>query len=231
MKKISAKKTLMGMILIPAMFSGAALAQETVIDQDRTIKKPEAYAVDNRGVVTRNTTGLCWHTGYWTPAMAIPECDPDLTKKPEEVAAAPVAAPAAAITAPEKITFSADALFDFDKAILKPAGIQSLNEFAQGVGGIQYDLIIAVGYADRIGSEEYNKNLSVRRAEAVKAHLVSRGIDPSRIFVDGKGEANPVTGNSCIGDKKTKALIDCLAPDRRVEIEVAGTRRTIKDSD
>lgn len=231
MKKISAKKTLMGMILIPAMFSGAALAQETVIDQDRTTKKPEAYAVDDRGVVTRNTTGLCWHTGYWTPAMAIHECDPDLVKKPEEVAAAPVAAPAAATTAPEKITFSADALFDFDKAILKPNGIQSLNEFVQGIGNLQYDLIIAVGYADRIGSDEYNKNLSVRRAEAVKAHLVSRGIDPSRIFVDGKGEANPVTGNSCIGDKKTKALIDCLAPDRRVEIEVAGTRRTIKDSD
>lgn len=232
MKKISAKKTLMGMILIPAMFSGAALAQETVIDQDRAIKKPEAYAVDDRGVVARNSTGLCWHTDYWTPAMAIPECDPDLAKKPEEVAAAPAAAaPAAATTAPDKITFSADALFDFDKAVLKPAGVQSLNEFVQGIGGLQYDLIIAVGYADRIGSEEYNKNLSVRRAEAVKAHLVSRGIDPSRIFVDGKGEANPVTGNSCVGDKKTKALIDCLAPDRRVEIEVAGTRRTIKDSD
>lgn len=232
MKKISAKKTLMGMILIPAMFSGAALAQETVIDQDRTIKKTEAYAVDDRGVVTRNTTGLCWHTGYWTPAMAIHECDPDLFK-PEEVAAAPAApaAPAAVITAPEKITFSADALFDFDKAILKPNGIQSLNEFVQGTGNLQYDLIIVVGYADRIGSEEYNKNLSLRRAEAVKDHLVSRGIDPSRIFVDGKGEANPVTGNSCIGDKRTKALIDCLAPDRRVEIEVAGTRRTTKESD
>lgn len=232
MKKISAKNTLMGMILIPAMFSGAVLAQETVIDQDKTVKKPEAYGVDDRGVVTRNTTGLCWRTNYWTPAMAIHECDPDLVKKPEDATAQAAPAPAAAAptTAPDKITFSADALFDFNSDKLKPSGVQSLNEFVGGISDLKYDLIIAVGYADRIGSEEYNKNLSLRRAEAVKALLVSRGIDPSRIFVDGKGEANPVTGNSCIGDKKTKALIDCLAPDRRVEIEVAGTRRTIKDS-
>lgn len=227
MKKISAKNTLMGMILIPAMFSGAVLAQETIIDKDKSVKKPEAYGVDDRGVVARNTTGLCWRTGYWTPAMAIHECDPDLVKKPEDAvapAAAPAAGAAAAKTAPEKITFSADALFDFDSAKLKPNGIQSLNEFANGIKGLKYDTIIAVGYADRIGSDEYNKNLSIRRAESVKAHLVSRGIEPSRIFVDGNGEANPVTGNSCVGDKKTKALIECLAPDRRVEIEVAGTR-------
>ncbi|WP_292995541.1 OmpA family protein [Nitrosomonas sp.] len=225
MKKISAKNTLIGMVLIPAMFSGAVLAQATGIDQDQSVKKPEAYGVDDRGVVARNTTGLCWQTGYWTPAMAIPECDPDLAKK-TEVAAAPAAAAsaAAATTAPEKITFSADALFDFDRATLKPNGIQALNEFVSAIQGVKYDLIIAVGYADRIGSDDYNKKLSVRRAESVKAHLVSRGIEPSRVFVDGKGEANPVTGNSCVGEKKTKALIDCLAPDRRVEIEVAGTK-------
>ena len=229
MKKISAKNTLIGMVLIPAMFSGAVLAHAAGIDQydqDRSVKKPEAYGVDDRGAVARNTTGLCWHTGYWTPAMAIPECDPDLAKK-TEVAAAPAAAAAAAAaatTAPEKITFSADALFDFDRATLKPNGIQALNEFVNAIQGIKYDLIIAVGYADRIGSDDYNKKLSVRRAESVKAHLVSRGIEPSRVFVDGKGEANPVTGNSCVGEKKTKALIDCLAPDRRVEIEVAGTK-------
>lgn len=231
MKKISAKNTIIGMILSSAMFSGAVLAQGTAADG--TVKKPEAYGIDDRGIVARNTTGLCWRTGYWTPAMAIHECDPDLVKKPDEVAAAPAAAAAAAdagTTAPDKITFSADALFDFDSAKLKPAGVQSLNEFVGGISDLKYDLIIAVGYADRIGSDEYNRNLSLRRAEAVKAHLVSRGISPDRVFVDGKGEANPVTGNSCIGEKKTKALIDCLAPDRRVEIEVAGTRRTIKDS-
>ncbi|MBX3617939.1 OmpA family protein [Nitrosomonas sp.] len=229
MKKISAKNTLIGMILSSAMFSGAVLAQEASADQSSTDKKPEAYGIDDRGIVARNTTGLCWRTGYWTPAMAIHECDPDLVKKPDEVAAAPAAEPIPT-TAPDKITFSADALFDFDSAKLKPAGVQSLNEFVGGISDLKYDLIIAVGYADRIGSEEYNRNLSLRRAEAVKAHLVSRGISPDRVFVDGKGESNPVTGNTCVGERKTKALIDCLAPDRRVEIEVAGTRRTIKDS-
>ncbi len=218
MKKTSAKNTLIGMILIPAMFSGAVLAQETNTDQST---KPQAYGIDGRGEVARNSTGLCWRTSYWTPAMAIHECDPDLVKKPVVVAEAPPPPPK---TTPEKITFSADALFDFDSSKLKPNGIQSLNEFVTGIEGVKYDLIIAVGYADRIGSNEYNKALSLRRAESVKSHLVSRGIDPSLIFVDGKGEANPVTGNTCAGERRSKELIACLAPDRRVEIEVAGTR-------
>ncbi|MER2511332.1 MAG: OmpA family protein [Nitrosomonas ureae] len=222
MKKISAKNTLIGMVLISAMFSGAVLAQEANADQsaDAAAAKPQAYSIDGRGEIARNSTGLCWRTSYWTPAMAIHECDPDLLKKPEVVAVIPEPP----VLPPEKITFSADALFDFDSSKLKPNGIQSLNEFVTGIEGVKYDLIIVVGYADRIGSDAYNKALSLRRAESVKSHLVSRGIDPSLIFVDGKGEANPVTGNSCAGERRSKALIECLAPDRRVEIEVAGTR-------
>ena len=223
MKKMLAKNTLIGMILIPAMFSGAVLAQGTS-GKDPIVKNPEAYSVDDRGVVVRNTTGLCWHTGYWTPAMAIPECEPDLAKKPEVAAAPP--APAPAPKAPEKVTFSADALFDFDSAKLKQDGhgIQALNEFVNGLKGVNYDRIHVEGHADRIGSDSYNHKLSHRRAEAVKSHLVSRGIDPSRIIATGKGEENPVTGEKCHGLGNGKALKECLAPDRRVDIDVVGTR-------
>jgi len=154
--------------------------------------------------------------------MAIPECEPDLVKKPEVVAEAPAPAP----KAPQKVTFSADALFDFDSAKLKHGGhgIESLNDFANAVQGINYDRINVEGHADRIGSDSYNLKLSYQRAESVKAHLVSRGIDPSRIVATGKGEADPVTGNSCHGLGSGQALKDCLAPDRRVDIEVIGTK-------
>ena len=222
MKSILIQKLLFGVIVLPIFFSGAAMAQ---------VIKPEGYLVDDRAVPARNSTNLCWHTSDWTPAKAIYECDPDLVIRPEKAAkaaakaAATAATAAVAKTAPEKVTLSADTLFDFDKSVLKPEGMQALDDLVSKLAGIKYDLIVAVGYADRIGAEEYNKGLSVRRAEAVKNYLVTnKGIDPSNIFTDGKGEANPVTGDTCKGDKKTKALIDCLQPDRRVEIEVAGTR-------
>ncbi len=229
MKKLTfARKYLIGAVILPGLLaSGVVMAG--AYEEERqgfsAAEKPEAYASDDNGVVARNSTGLCWRTGYWTPAKAIYECDPDLVKQPEKVAEAPVPVPV--VTEPEKVSFSADALFDFDKAVLKPAGKQALDDFAANLAGVNYDLIIAVGYTDRIGSEAYNKNLSVKRAEAVKSYLVSRGIGADRVFTDGKGKANPITGDSCKGTKKTKALIECLAPDRRVEIEVAGTKETV----
>ena len=224
MKSILIQKLLFGVVVLPIFFSGAAMAQ---------VIKPEGYVVDDRAVAARNSSNLgnlCWHTSDWTPAKAIYECEPDLVIRPEKAAKAAAAAAAAATaaaakTAPEKVTLSADTLFDFDKAVLKPEGMQALDNLISKLTGVKYDLIVAIGYADRIGTEEYNKGLSVRRAEAVKGYLVTnKGIDPSNIFTDGKGEANPVTGDTCKGDRKTKGLIDCLQPDRRVEIEVAGTR-------
>ena len=223
MKKMSTPKTLIGMAFIPMLLSGAIVAQAAMqsgVDQDPSLNKIEAYAVDDRGIVSRNTTGLCWRTGYWTPAMAIPECDPELFKKPVVAAAPPPPAPVA-----KKVTFSADALFDFDKATLKPEGIRSLDEFSSGIQTVTYERIHVEGHADRIGSDDYNKRLSLRRAQAVKAHLVSKGIDPAKISIDGKGEVDPVTGNTCNHIKNSKELKQCLAPDRRVDIETIGIQQ------
>ena len=223
MKKMSIPKSLIGAALAPILFSRVITAQAAmqsgVDDEKPLVNKIEAYAVDDRGIVSRNTTGLCWRTGYWTPAMAIPECDPELFKKPEVAVVPPPPA------APRKVTFSADALFDFDKATLKAEGIRSLDEFASGIQTVSYDRIHVDGYADRIGSDDYNKRLSFRRAQAVKAHLVSRRISAEKISIDGKGEADPVTGNSCDGIRVSKQLKQCLAPDRRVEIETFGMQQ------
>jgi OOP family OmpA-OmpF porin len=212
MKNTVMKKLLLGAVVLPVLFSGAAMAEE----------QPEGYASDGRGGVAKDSSGDCWRTGYWTPAMATYECDPDLLPKPQKQVEAP-----APVTEPEKVSLSADELFDFDKAVLKPGGKQALDDLVSQLKGVKYDTIVAIGYTDRIGSDAYNKKLSVRRAEAVKSYLVKeKGIDADRVFVDGKGKANPVTGDTCKGNKKTKALIACLAPDRRVEVEVSGTRES-----
>ena len=222
MKNTVTKKLLLGAVVLPMLFSGTAMAGE----------QPEAYASDGRGEVARDSSGDCWRTGYWTPAMAIYECDPDLMPKPEKKVEAPAPAPAPApvpYIEPEKIALSADQLFDFDKAVLRPKGKETLDELVSKIGGVNYDTIVVIGYADRLGTDSYNKKLSERRAAAVKSYLVrEKGIPADRIFTDGKGEANPVTGDSCKGNKKTRALIDCLQPDRRVEVEVAGTKAVVQ---
>lgn len=230
MNKLSAKKKLIGMILLPAFFSGAVTAHVAVAaqDQNNSINQPEGYTSEgNAGQVWRSTYDLgnhCWRTGYWNDTMTTEECD-GVPKEEKVAEAAPTPAPAPApVAPPEKLTFSADALFDFDSAVLKPNGKIALDEFVRGLDGINFDVIVAVGHADRIGNPDYNQKLSVRRAESVKAYLMSRGIPESSIFTDGKGETQPVTGTACDG-KSGQALRACLEPDRRVEVEVSGARR------
>ena len=116
----------------------------------------------------------------------------------------------------EKVTFAADVLFDFDKSVVKPEGKSKLDDLSNKVRGINLEVVIAIGHADSIGSDAYNQKLSVRRAESVKAYLVSKGIEPNRVYTEGKGEKQPVA------DNKTR---ECRAKNRRVEIEVIGTRR------
>ncbi|WP_412479547.1 OmpA family protein [Azonexus sp. IMCC34839] len=219
MIKNIAKKSLVIALLAGVGF--AATAQERV------------YVIDQRDVVAKSGFGLCWRTGYWTPAAAAAdkagcECDKDLLPKEacEPKGAAGAAAPAAAAVKPagEKITVAADALFDFNKAVLRPEGKAKLDELVSKAKAIKLEVILAVGHTDRIGGDAYNQKLSEKRAAAVKEYLVAKGIEANRVYTEGKGKKQPVTGDKCKGTAKTKALIDCLQPDRRVDIEVIGTK-------
>ena len=177
-----------------------------------------AQNVDNwrnaSGDVWKNSTGLCWRDANWTPATAAKDCD-GAVAAPAAAPAPKAAAPAPQAPAASKVTYAADAFFDFDKSVLKPAGKAKLDDLVGKVKGINLEVIIAVGHTDSVGSDAYNQKLSVRRAESVKAYLVSKGIEKNRIYTEGKGEKQPVA------DNKTK---EGRAKNRRVEIEVVGTR-------
>ena len=209
--------------LVFAASAVVAFSASAQVVTDIQAKKPNsAYVQDSRGVIVRDPFGLCWRTGYWTPADAVPGCDGPLVQAqaPAPAAApapAPVPAPAPAPAAPtsEKVTFAADTFFDFDKSVLKPDGKAKLNDLTSKLQGMNLEVIIAVGHTDSIGTDAYNQRLSIRRAEAVKAYLVSRGIEANRVYTEGKGEKQPVADNKTAAGR---------AKNRRVEIEVVGTR-------
>jgi len=220
MIKNIAKKSLV-LALLAGIGFGATVAQA----QERV------YVIDQRDVVAKSGFGLCWRTGYWTPAAAAKdpagcECDKDLLPKevcePKAAAATTPAAKTGIVG--DKVTVAADALFDFNKAVLRPEGKAKLDELVSKAKAIKLEVILAVGHTDRIGGDAYNQKLSEKRAAAVKEYLVAKGIEANRVYTEGKGEKQPVTGDKCKGEKKSKALIDCLQPDRRVDIEVIGTK-------
>ncbi|AOV05679.1 MULTISPECIES: outer membrane protein OmpA [Delftia] len=208
------------MLFASAALATAAGAQVKAADGGKTI---DNWQNGTSELVWKNGTNeLCWRDANWTPATAAADCDGAL--KPVAAAVAPAATPAPATPAPapapapavaSKVTFSADAFFDFDKSVLKPEGKAKLDDLASKVKGINLEVVIAVGHTDSVGSDAYNQKLSVRRAEAVKAYLVSKGIEKNRVYTEGKGEKQP------IADNKTK---EGRAKNRRVEIEVVGTR-------
>ena len=199
-----------------------------------------AQTVDNwvsaNGITWKNGTNeLCWRNANWTPATAAVGCDGAIVAAAPVPAApapaAPAPAPAAVAPAPvvpapapapvppaaTKVTYAADAFFDFDKSVLKPEGKAKLDDLVGKVKGINLEVIIAVGHTDAVGTDGYNQTLSVKRSEAVKAYLVSKGIEKNRVYTEGKGEKQPVADN-----KTTEGR----AKNRRVEIEVVGTRAT-----
>ena len=205
---------------IAALFAVAALSAGAA----------QAQAIDNwratDGTVWKNGTNeLCWRDQFWTPATGVQGCDgvpaPVAAVAPAPApAAAPAPAPAPVPAAPaapaiEKVSFAADAFFDFDKAVLKPEGKAKLDDLADKVKGLNLEVIIATGHTDSRGADAYNQKLSVKRADAVKTYLTGKGIEASRVYTEGKGEAQPVADNKSD---------DGRAKNRRVEIEVVGTR-------
>ena len=202
----SNRSMLLGFALLA--FFGVAQAQQTTVDNWNSA----AGAVRSGADAT-----LCWRDNNWTPATAAADCDGAIKPAPVAAPAAPrAAAPVAPVATSSKVTLLADALFDFDKSTLKPEGVQKLNGLVQKLKDVTVEVIIVVGFTDSVGSLDYNKKLSLRRAEAVKAHLVKNGIETSRVYTEGKAFAEPV------GDNKTAVG---RALNRRSVIEVVGTKK------
>ena len=237
---------------LAAAFAGGAVAQTKGYVPGTAPCSPgyvcNAFPTPTDGVVKsgayNSTAGLsgnlCYRQAYWAPSMAIIQCDPDLVPKPPAppppppaVVPPPPPAPApkpAPAPAPQvqKITLASKALFDFDKAVLKPEGKAAIDsEIISKLNQIQkLELVLVTGHTDPIGTQQYNQRLSERRADAVRDYLVSKGVPRDRIETLGMGKTQPIPGVVC-KQKNMKELIACYAPLRRVEVEVKGeaTRR------
>jgi len=221
------RRMLTGMAMAAIMLPGAALAADS---------KNEGYWIDTQGgnVVTSPTTGLCWRSIQWTPARAIAQCDPDLVKKPAPPpppAAKPAPKPEAK-PKPKKPEMMNVELklsvqnFDFDKATMRDDQRKEIDDWmTKEWKGVTLGAVIVTGHTDRIGSAAYNKKLSEARATTVKDYITSKGVDQKLIFWEGKGFTNPVPVTKfCDNKMSRKQLIECLAPNRRVDIEAVGQK-------
>jgi OOP family OmpA-OmpF porin len=207
----------MAALAMPLLSLAAAGAQA----QDRPMA-PTGYVGNSAGYVVVDSGGHCVRTSSWTKDSAIPFCEPDMFPK-EEVKAAPPPPPPAPMPKPapqpvmKAVTLDAEALFDHDKSVIKPAGMRALDGLVADMQQYQsVDRIVVIGHTDSQGTEQYNQALSERRANAVKDYLVSKGVPASEIETKGMGETQPVA------DNKTK---EGRAKNRRVEIDIQATER------
>ncbi|MDO4684075.1 MAG: OmpA family protein [Lautropia sp.] len=199
-------------LLAACASSSGGKGPDITADQNDT-----GYITSRDGGVVTGKFGNCVRDGNFKVSQAIEACDPDLV--PKAPPPPPPPPPAAPQPVSEKVTFAADTFFGFDRAVLKDEGKQKLDDIVSQLDGVALEVIIAVGHTDSVGKEAYNQRLSVRRAEAVKAYLVGKGIEANRIYTEGKGEAQPVA------DNKTR---EGRAQNRRVEIEVVGNREVMQ---
>jgi OOP family OmpA-OmpF porin len=174
-------------------------------------------SIRNKANVDLMSLGLVYKLGRPVAAPVVytpPPAEPVVEAPAPAPAPAPMPAPAPVPTS-EKVSFAAEALFDFDKAVVKSEGKAALDDLLNKLQGMNTEVMVTVGHTDSVGSDKYNQKLSMRRAEAVKAYIVSKGVDASRVYTEGKGESQP------IADNKTAAG---RAKNRRVTVEVVGTR-------
>ena len=228
MKSIS--KFVMAAFAASALIPAAAMAQAmNPVPDTRATGNLEGFLVNNPSGVVMSATGDCWrHKDMDTPGVTGPCNQPApvavVPPAPRPVIAAAPPPPAVKRQVSRKISLSGDALFAFDKSVLKPEGKVMLDDLVRQLEGKSFDRIQVTGFTDRFGSNQYNQKLSERRAATVKDYLVAKNVQSSRIEAEGKGEMQPVTkAGDCPGVKATTKIKACLQPDRRVDVVMSGT--------